>query len=43
MTGSIATGTPDRWRKLFDLNLVGPLATVRYALPHFPASGTATS
>jgi NADP-dependent 3-hydroxy acid dehydrogenase YdfG len=40
MTGSIATGTPDRWRKLFDLNLVGPLATVRYALPHFPESGT---
>jgi NADP-dependent 3-hydroxy acid dehydrogenase YdfG len=40
MTGSIATGTPDRWRKLFDLNLVGPLATIRYALPHFPDSGT---
>jgi 3-oxoacyl-[acyl-carrier protein] reductase len=39
MTGSIATGTPDRWRKLFDLNLVGPLATVRYTLPHFPDSG----
>jgi len=40
MTGSIATGTPERWRKLFDLNLVGPLATVRYALPHFAGSGT---
>ena len=40
MTGSIATGTPERWRRLFDLNLVGPLATVRYALPHFPTEGT---
>jgi NADP-dependent 3-hydroxy acid dehydrogenase YdfG len=40
MTGSIATGTPERWRQLFDLNLVGPLATVRYALPHFPTEGT---
>ena len=40
MTGSIATGNPDRWRKLFDLNLVGPLATVRYALAHYPESGT---
>jgi hypothetical protein len=39
MTGSIATGTPERWRELFDLNLLGPLATVRYALPHFPDSG----
>jgi len=39
MTGSIETGTPDRWRRLFDLNLVGPLATVRYALPHFTDSG----
>jgi NADP-dependent 3-hydroxy acid dehydrogenase YdfG len=39
MTGSIATGTPERWRRLFDLNLVGPLATVRYALPHFSTSG----
>jgi NADP-dependent 3-hydroxy acid dehydrogenase YdfG len=40
MTGSIATGTPERWRQLFDLNLLGPLATVRYALPHYPDAGT---
>ena len=39
MVGSIATGTPQRWRELIDLNLVGPLATVRYALAHFPNSG----
>ena len=39
MTGSIDTGSPERWRQLFDLNLVGPLATIRYALPHFPDSG----
>ena len=39
MTGSIETGTPERWRQLFDLNLVGPLATIRYALPHFADSG----
>lgn len=39
MAGSIATGTPQRWRELLDLNLVGPLATVRYALAHFPETG----
>jgi NADP-dependent 3-hydroxy acid dehydrogenase YdfG len=39
MVGTIATGTPQQWRELFDLNLVGPLATVRYALSHFPESG----
>jgi NADP-dependent 3-hydroxy acid dehydrogenase YdfG len=39
MVGSVATGTPQRWRELFDLNLLSPLATVRYALPHFPATG----
>lgn len=39
MAGSIATGTPQRWRELIDLNLVGPLATVRYAVAHFAASG----
>jgi 3-oxoacyl-[acyl-carrier protein] reductase len=43
MAGSIATGTPQRWRELIDLNLVGPLATVRYAVAHFAASGGATS
>ena len=39
MTGSIATGTPERWRELVDLNLLAPLALVRRALAHFPASG----
>jgi len=39
MVGTIATGTPERWRELMDLNLIGPLATVRYALGHFPAAG----
>jgi NADP-dependent 3-hydroxy acid dehydrogenase YdfG len=39
MVGSIATGTPQRWRELIDLNLVGPLATIRYAVTHFPVSG----
>jgi NADP-dependent 3-hydroxy acid dehydrogenase YdfG len=39
MAGSIETGTPQRWRELLDLNLIGPLATARYALAHFPASG----
>jgi NADP-dependent 3-hydroxy acid dehydrogenase YdfG len=39
MVGTIATGTPDRWRELFDLNLMAPLATVRHGLTHFPSSG----
>ena len=39
MAGGIATGTPERWRELIDLNLVGPLATVRYATACFAASG----
>jgi NADP-dependent 3-hydroxy acid dehydrogenase YdfG len=39
MAGGIATGTPQRWRELLDLNLIGPLATVRYAVPHFPTTG----
>ena len=39
MVGSIATGTPQRWRELLDLNLIGPLATVRYAIGHFPDGG----
>jgi 3-oxoacyl-[acyl-carrier protein] reductase len=37
--GAIATGTPERWRELVDLNLVSPLATVRYGIGHFPADG----
>ena len=39
MAGGIATGSPQRWRELLDLNLIGPLATVRYALDHFPKHG----
>jgi NADP-dependent 3-hydroxy acid dehydrogenase YdfG len=39
MFGSITTGTPQRWRELLDLNLIGPLATVRYAMRHFPEDG----
>ena len=37
--GSIASGTPQRWRELLDLNLIAPLATVRYAIGHFPKKG----
>ena len=39
MTGTITTGTPQRWRELLDLNLIGPLATVRFASRHFPPNG----
>jgi NADP-dependent 3-hydroxy acid dehydrogenase YdfG len=39
MVGEIASGSPDGWRELVDLNLIGPLATVRYALEHFPKEG----
>jgi NADP-dependent 3-hydroxy acid dehydrogenase YdfG len=39
MTGTITTGTPQRWRELIELNLVGPLATVRFAARHFPSTG----
>jgi NADP-dependent 3-hydroxy acid dehydrogenase YdfG len=39
MVGTIETGSPQRWRELLDLNLIGPLATVRYAIGHFPKVG----
>ena len=39
MVGTITTGDPTGWRELLDLNLIGPLATVRYAVPHFAAEG----
>jgi NADP-dependent 3-hydroxy acid dehydrogenase YdfG len=39
MTGEMASGTPQRWRELIDLNLVGPLATIRFAIDHFSATG----
>lgn len=39
LQGTIHTGSPRRWRELLDVNLIGPLATVRYALDAFAASG----
>jgi NADP-dependent 3-hydroxy acid dehydrogenase YdfG len=39
MAGSIVSGVPEQWRSLVDLNLVGPLATVHYALKWFGATG----
>jgi NADP-dependent 3-hydroxy acid dehydrogenase YdfG len=39
MAGGVVTGSPQAWRDLIDLNLVGPLATVRCAVPHFPETG----
>ena len=39
MVGSIRTGTPQQWRELLDLNLIGPLATVHDAIRHFPTHG----
>jgi NADP-dependent 3-hydroxy acid dehydrogenase YdfG len=39
MTGTITTGTPELWRELIELNLIGPLATVRYGARHFPSHG----
>jgi NADP-dependent 3-hydroxy acid dehydrogenase YdfG len=39
MFGSIVSGTPQRWRELLDLNLVGALSTIRWAVEHFPPSG----
>lgn len=39
MVGTIATGTPQRWKDLINLNLVGPLATIRYSLAHFQDRG----
>jgi len=39
IVGTITTGNPERWRDLIDLNLVAPLATVRYAVGHFPSAG----
>ena len=42
MAGGITSGNPERWRELIDLNLIGPLATVRYATTRFAHSGGAT-
>ena len=37
--GGMATGSPQAWRELMDLNLVAPLATARYAYDHFAGHG----
>lgn len=39
MVGTISTGTPEKWQELVNLNLIGPLATIRYAVGHFGATG----
>lgn len=39
MVGTVATGDPERWRELMELNLLGPLATVRAAVGHLDGSG----
>jgi NADP-dependent 3-hydroxy acid dehydrogenase YdfG len=39
MAGGLTTGTPERWREILELNLLGPLATARYAVDHFVADG----
>ena len=39
MVGTFASGEPAMWRELLDLNLIGPLATVRYAVHHFGPVG----
>jgi NADP-dependent 3-hydroxy acid dehydrogenase YdfG len=39
MVGSITTGTPQLWRELFELNLLAPLSTVRFAADHFGSGG----
>lgn len=38
MVGTISSGDPALWRELLDLNVIGPLATVRYAVPHLLAA-----
>lgn len=39
ITGTITSGTPEVWRRLLDVDLIGPLATARYAVEHFPVEG----
>jgi len=39
MAGGIVSGTPERWRALFELNLLAPLAAVHHAVGHFPDRG----
>jgi NADP-dependent 3-hydroxy acid dehydrogenase YdfG len=39
MFGAVTAGSPTLWREVFELNLLAPLATVRYAVPLFAAEG----
>jgi NADP-dependent 3-hydroxy acid dehydrogenase YdfG len=39
MVGAIATGTPQLWRELVELNFLGSLSAVHYGLKHFANSG----
>lgn len=39
MVGAIATGSPQAWRDLTELNFLGALSAVHFALKHFPESG----
>lgn len=39
MVGAIETGTPQAWRDLIELNLIGSLSAVHYALRHFEGTG----
>lgn len=37
--GGMTSGSPQAWRELMDVNLIGPLATARYAYQHFAETG----
>jgi NADP-dependent 3-hydroxy acid dehydrogenase YdfG len=39
MVGTMASGSPERWRDLMELNLLGPLAAVRATVARFEDSG----
>jgi NADP-dependent 3-hydroxy acid dehydrogenase YdfG len=39
MVGTMASGSPERWRDLMELNLLGPLAAARATAARFEASG----
>lgn len=39
MVGAIATGSPQAWRELTELNFLGALGAVHHALKYFPESG----
>ena len=39
MVGTLASGTPERWRAIFDLNLLAPLASTRFAVEKFANDG----